>query len=267
MERQNTMKSNETLPAIFIGHGAPLLATDQTKGADFRRWAANLPKPKAVLICSAHWESRGAMRLGATKTLPLIYDFYGFPPELYQIRYASPGAPLLAARVRELLGDKEIVSDETRGLDHGAWVPLLHLFPQADIPVLQISLPRDIAPAELYELGKRLSPLRHEDVLIIGSGALTHNLRRISMQDGIAPEAWAKDFDAWVETTLINRAVDDLCNYRQRAPQAEINHPTDEHFTPLLFALGAAGGSDVNASFPVTGFEFQNISRRCVQFD
>jgi 4,5-DOPA dioxygenase extradiol len=261
------MKIADTLPTLFIGHGAPLLAVDAIKGADFRRWAANIPKPNAILICSAHWESRGPIRLGATKTLPLIYDFYGFPPELYQIQYAPPGAPWLAARVGEILSGYEVVNDETRGLDHGAWVPLIHLYPQADIPVLQISLPRDISLTELFELGKRLSPLRREGVLIIGSGALTHNLRRISLQDGVAPEGWAKDFDAWIETALTQHAVDDLCHYRQRAPKAEMNHPTDEHFTPVILALGAAGDGDITTSFPVTGFEFQNISRRCVQFD
>src|SRR5664279_4488036 len=157
------------MPAIYLGHGAPPLVDDATWPAELAAWAAGLPRPKAILVVSAHWES-APLTLGATRTVPLYYDFYGFPERFYQVTYPAPGAPELATRVRQLLGDETpVAQDETRGLDHGAYVPLTVMWPDADIPVLQISMP-SLDPRTLLEVGRRLAPLRDEGVLIMGSG-------------------------------------------------------------------------------------------------
>lgn len=253
-----------TVPVGFVGHGAPTLALDATKGADLARWAADWPAVKAILVVSAHWEAAPAS-LGATQPVPLIYDFSGFPRPLYQLTYPAPGAPALAERVAALLGGAVRRAPE-RGLDHGAWVPLIWLRPAADLPVLQLSLPGADARV-LFDLGRRLAPLRREGVLVLGSGNVVHNLRRVDFRPDAPTPAWAEDFDAWVAERLSTGDVDGLLQYGGR-PDARIAHPTVEHFSPLLVAAGAAwgeGGGDA-VRFPVTGFEFGSIARRVVQF-
>lgn len=220
-----------------------------------------MPHPRAVLMVSAHWDQR-PVALGATTTAPLVYDFYGFPDRYYQVKYPAPGAPLLAGRVRELLrGAKTDFTDEAaRGLDHGAYVPLKCMYPNADVPVLQLSLP-GLDPNTVYTLGKTLAPLREEGTLIIGSGFLTHNLRAISD----ATPTWASEFDQWIADVLRRDDLDALLDYRARAPGVDYALPTHEHFVPVILARGAV--SDASApTFPITGFVGGSLTRRSVQF-
>ena len=253
------------MPVIFAAHGAPVLLDDTLWMAELATWAKAMPKPKAILMISAHWEQRPTT-LGATQTLPLVYDFYGFPERYYQTKYAAPGAPDLAARVRELLGAKRIAcaDDPARGLDHGAYVPLVAMYPGADVPVLQISMPA-LDPALLFALGQALAPLRAEGVLVFGSGFLTHNMR-FAFRPGIP--AWAHDFDDWVADALARFDVDALVDFRAQAPAVSLALPTWEHYAPLLVAAGAVGGGSPKTTFPITGFWMEGaFTRRSVQFD
>lgn len=200
--------------------------------------AARLPKPKAILMASAHWEAEVPMFTGAAKP-ETIHDFYGFPAPLYRIRYPAPGAPELASRARQLLKDAGIAGgiDGARGLDHGAWSPLLHMYPEAGIPVVQVSVQTDLGPRHHYELGRALAPLAEEGVLLFGSGHMTHNLR--DRADG-PPAAYVLEFQEWVDARLRNGETDLLVDYRAQAPHAVRAHPSDEHFLPLFFSMGAA---------------------------
>ena len=267
-EPEDEGEPSVVMPVGFVGHGAPTLAFDQDKGADLLGWARTMPRPSAILVISAHWQTAGPA-LGSTQRRPLIYDFSGFPRRLYEVEYRSPGAPDLAAQVTSLLaGLAPVERSEGRGLDHGVWVPLLHLQPKADVPVLQLSLPR-WSPKQLFDLGRRLAPLRSEGVLILGSGNLTHNLRMLGVGDSPQTPTWARDFDAWIAHTLDERKIDQLLSYRSQAPSLSMAHPTEEHFQPLLVAAGAATGMGSAWSpptYPVTGFEYAHISRRCVRF-
>lgn len=251
------------MPAIFLAHGSPLLLDDAAWVAQLAAWARTLPRPRAVLVLSAHWVD-APVTIGATHAVPLLHDFYGFPPEYYDVRYPAPGAPELAQRVRALLSSHGPVADDAaRGLDHGAYVPLVAMYPDADVPVLQLSLPT-LEPAPLLALGRALAPLRDEGVLIIGSGFLTHNMRAIDFAGRSAPPSWATDFDAFCADALTRRDVDALLDYRARAPGVRMALPTHEHFVPLLTALGAA--LDAPASFPITGFTYGSFTKRSVQF-
>lgn len=253
------------LPSIFLAHGSPLLTDDAEWVGELAAWARALPKPKSILMISAHWLDR-PLTLGAAKTVPLVYDFYGFPEAYYQVKYPAPGAPELAARVRALVGATSAVADApTRGLDHGAYVPLLAMYPKADVPVLQISIP-SMEPAPLIELGRSLAPLRDEGVLIIGSGFLTHNLRRLSFEPGAPTPTWAQEFDEWAADVLLRRDVDALIDYRAKAPGVREALPTHEHFVPVLASLGASLPHNEGAKFPITGFTYGSFTKRSVQF-
>lgn len=250
-------------PTGFVGHGAPTNATNGARGATWRSWANDLPKPEAILSISAHYEE-APPSIGATTTVPLIYDFWGFPDPLYQIQYRAPGAPDVAERIQRLLGsDAEVTRDEQRGLDHGTWVPLLHMYPEADVPVIQLSLPWTEEPSRMFELGQKLAPLREEGVFILGSGNLVHNLRAADWSDGPTP-GWAAEFDHWIEEVLSDDRDDLLQDYR-RNPLSGVCHPTQEHFVPILVAAGAASEHDA-VTFPVSDFELGSLSMRCVQF-
>ncbi len=249
----------------FVAHGAPLLALDEVKGGDLLRWAEAMPRPRKILVVSAHWE-RAPASLGPTTPVPLIYDFYGFPDELYRLTYAAPTDPALAAQVEGLLkGVEEVVRQPERGLDHGTWVPLRRMFPDASIPVLQLSLPT-LDPARLFKIGRALAPLRNEGVFILGSGNLTHNLRMANWDPAATTPAWATEFDSWIRETLVTANPDALIDYQRRAPAVAIAHPTREHFVPILVAAGAAAADERKVSFPIEGFEFGSIARRTVQF-
>jgi 4,5-DOPA dioxygenase extradiol len=247
-------------PVIFLAHGSPLLLDDAGWTAELATWAAALPRPTAILMISAHWEARPAT-LGATRTFPLVHDFHGFPERHYRQTYPAPGAPALAARVRQLLG-AAVADEPERGLDHGAYVPLVAMFPAADVPVLQLSLPT-LDPTALFAMGRALAPLRDEGVLIVGSGFLTHNLRTMSFRPGATPPAWAVELDAWCADVLARRDVDALLDYRARGPGVRIALPTHEHFVPVIVAAGA--GIEDEVRFPITGFAYGSGAKRSVQ--
>jgi 4,5-DOPA dioxygenase extradiol len=252
------------MPAIFLAHGSPLLLDDAGWVAELGTWAKNLPRPKAILMISAHW-LEAPITIGATRTIPLVYDFMGFPDKYYYVKYPAPGAPELALRVRQLLAPTGPIAEiPDRGLDHGAYVPLVAMYPAADVPVLQISIPT-LDPRELFEIGQLLRPLRSEGVLIIGSGFLSHNLRSIDWSGKTPTPAWAKDFDHWIGDVLARRDIDALLDYRKRAPAIDLALPTQEHFVPVVTALGAA--ADEPVAFPITGFlAGSGLTRRSAQF-
>jgi 4,5-DOPA dioxygenase extradiol len=251
-------------PAIFLAHGSPLLLDDTGWVAELGAWARALPRPRAVLMLSAHWVDR-PVTLGATRPVPLVYDFFGFPERYYRTTYPAPGAPELAARVRALLAGHPLAEAPDRGLDHGAYVPLVCMYPDAGVPVLQVSLP-SMDPAELLALGRALAPLRREGVLIVGSGFLTHNLRALDLRPGAPPATWAVEFDAWSADVLARRDVDALLDYRRRAPGVRQALPTHEHFVPVIAARGAAiDDAAARPTFPITGFTYGSMTKRSLQ--
>ncbi|HXY68061.1 MAG TPA: class III extradiol ring-cleavage dioxygenase [Gemmatimonadales bacterium] len=252
------------VPAIFLAHGSPFLLDDEAWVADLRRWAGSLPRPRAVLMLSAHWEQK-PITLGATRPVPLVYDFYGFPEKYYRVQYPAPAAPDLARRLMELLGRTQPVIESDRGLDHGAYVPLLAMYPSADVPVLQVSLP-NLDPTTLFELGRALAPLRREGVLIVGSGFLTHNLRAMDWSSDAVTPAWAAEFDAWAADVLARQDMDSLLDYRGRAPGVRMALPTHEHFVPVIAAAGSAMEEPGAVTFPITGYNFGSLTKRSVQF-
>lgn len=252
------------MPVIFAAHGAPMLLDDAKWLGELAAWAKAMPRPKSILMVSAHWEERPTT-LGATQTVPLVYDFSGFPERYYQTHYPAPGAPVLAARIRELLRKNNIpvADDPTRGLDHGAYVPLVGMYPGADVPVLQMSIPR-LDTEELFRLGQALAPLRDEGVLIFGSGFLTHNMQ-YAFRPGV-PQ-WAHEFDHWAEDALSRLDVDALLDFKSRAPAAQIALPTWEHYAPVLGAAGAVVDERPLVAFPITGWWMDGaFTKRSVQF-
>ncbi|MFZ2162674.1 MAG: class III extradiol ring-cleavage dioxygenase [Sideroxyarcus sp.] len=231
------------MPVLFLSHGAPslLLEAGET-GEAWRQLGAQLPKPVSILVISAHWGSP-VLTLGTTVQPETIHDFRGFPEELYRVQYPAPGAQQMAQAATQLLRQANIPVqlDAQRGLDHGAWVPLSIMFPQADIPVAQLSLQPEQTPSWHVALGRALQPLREQGVLIVGSGSLTHNLRAVFKHpQGERAPVWVTDFCDWVAERITEGDVDALCAYRTLAPYAELNHPTEEHLFPLFVALGAA---------------------------
>ena len=237
------------LPTLFISHGSPMLAIQESPAHRFLLdLGKTLPKPKAILMASAHWESMGGPAVSLASNPETIHDFGGFPRALFEIQYPAPGAPETASRAAALL-EQEGVAVKTsamRGLDHGAWVPLRLMYPDADIPVAQISVVRGAAPADHLRIGRALSRLRDEGVLVIGSGSLTHNLYEFRGQDIDAPvPAWVSEFDLWMKERLERNDSQGLLNYREEAPFAVRNHPTEEHLLPLFVAMGAAGETAV----------------------
>ena len=252
----------DRMPAVYLSHGAPPLADDQLWTGQLADWSAALPKPKAVLVVSAHWEE-APLALGATTTVPLVYDFWGFPEHYYEVTYPAPGAPELAAKVHQLLHapGTPVQDVPDRGLDHGAYVPLVEMYPDADVPVLQVSMPT-LDPVKLMEIGRKLAPLRDEGVLIMGSGFFTHNLRAI----GPVPQNWTVDFDHWGAEVLAAHDIDALIDFEHKAPAGRLNHPRTEHFAPLFVALGAAEG-DLTGQHTVIDGYWMGMAKRSVQFD
>lgn len=241
------------LPTLFVSHGAPSLALEPGEaGAMLTRLGRGLPAPGSILVVSAHWEAPRP----TVSTAPVprtIHDFYGFPRELYSLSYGAPGAPGLAARVRELLAAAGLDCDQApdRGLDHGAWVPLRYLYPAADIPVTQLAVSPALGAAHHLALGRALAPLAGEGVLVVGSGGLTHNLRELDFDaaPADAPE-WVLAFADWAAAAVAQGDAAALVDYRRRGPQACRNHPSDEHYLPLLVALGAAGDGATGRRIP-----------------
>lgn len=231
------------MPTIFVSHGAPTLVTDRGRTPDFLRELSQvLPRPSAILCVSAHWETDQPMLTGSAAP-PTIHDFFGFPQELYTLHYAAAGDPALAQRAQALLNAADLHASvhPQRGLDHGAWVPLLLAFPHADIPVVQLSVQPQRDAAHHFALGRALRPLREAGVLILASGGATHNLREFRGQAiNTAPPDYVLAFDAWLTAAITRGDVAELLDYQTHAPHALRNHPTPEHFLPLLVALGAA---------------------------
>lgn len=250
-------------PALYIGHGAPPLLDDALWSSQLSAWGNELVRPTAILVVSAHWES-APLTLGSTSgTTPLIYDFGGFAPRFYNLQYRAPGAPDLAARIKGLMNEP-VAEQPNRGLDHGAYIPLLKMFPNADIPVLQMSIPTH-DPEKLFAIGKKLAPLREEGVLIIGSGFLTHGLpflRDFSID--ATPPGWSVEFDLWAQEVLSRGAVDELMNYKSLAPGMPYAHPTVEHFAPIFITLGAATQADAAPETTIDGY-WMGLSKRSFQ--
>jgi 4,5-DOPA dioxygenase extradiol len=254
------------MPVLYLSHGAPPLADDLVWKHQLADWSAGIPRPKAILVVSAHWES-APLTVAATTTVPLVYDFWGFPERYYQVSYPAPGAPWLAERVKRLLAGPgaEVREAPARGLDHGAYVPLVEMYPEADIPVLQISMPT-LDPERLLEVGRQLAPLRDEGVLIIGSGFFTHNLQalREAPEPDSAPPSWSAEFDQWGSEALAAADVDALVNFEQCSPAGHLAHPRTEHFAPLFVTLGA-GESDLKSGRTVIDGFWHGLAKRSVQ--
>jgi 4,5-DOPA dioxygenase extradiol len=258
-------ETTSRMPALYIGHGAPPLLDDPIWSGQLRSWAAELPRPEAILIVSAHWESAPVSLSATAAGTPLIYDFGGFAPKYYNMRYETPDASAFAARVAAMMPDDEPVHQHlSRGLDHGAWVPMKIMYPAGDIPILQMSLPTQ-DPFRLLELGRRLRPLRDEGVLVIGSGFLTHGLPFLKefRIEAEAP-AWSTEFDAWAADALSRGDVEELAAYRDRAPGMPYAHPTVEHYTPLFITLGAASDPEKPGDQRFDGY-WMGLSKRSLQ--
>ena len=250
------------MPAIYLSHGAPPLADDALWTRQLAGWSAVLPRPASVLMVSAHWES-APLAIGATTTVPLVYDFWGFEDRYYQVTYPAPGAPGLAADVRKLLNAAGLPVQDIpeRGLDHGAYVPLVEMYPAADVPVLQVSMPT-LDPRRLFETGRKLAPLRDEGVLIMGSGFFTHNLRAMSLDGSVS--SVMSEFDHWGAEVLARGDIDALLDFQHKAPAARAAHPRTEHFAPLFVTLGAAAGDLTGAQTVIDGFWY-GLAKRSIQ--
>lgn len=256
------------LPAVFVSHGAPTLATDEDETARFLRGlGAELGRPRAIICASAHWTTH-APTLSAAVRPEMIYDFGGFDEKLYRVRYAAPGAPEVAERAASLLrgaGFEARLSPE-RGLDHGAWVPLSLIYPEADVPVTQLSVQPGADARTHFRAGVALAPLRREGVLILGSGGAVHNLSGLR-SDRQTPD-WARQFDAWLEGRIEEGSIEELLEYRRLAPHAARAHPTDEHLLPLFVALGAGleGAGQTRGRSVHRGWTYGSLSMNAFLF-
>ncbi|HCK78495.1 MAG TPA: dioxygenase [Actinobacteria bacterium] len=256
--------STDQMPTVFLGHGAPILLEDQRWMGQLAQWAQELPRPEAIVIVSAHWEHQ-PIALSSIEPAPLIYDFGGFDPKYYSLRYDAPTAPAVASRIANLLSDTTEVVQTQRGLDHGAYIPLMAMYPEADIPVVQMSLPT-LRPEPLLQVGEKIAELRHEGVLIIGSGFLTHGLPYISMADPDAPApGWSADFDLWASNAVMSGDLESLCDFEHRAPALRYAHPTTEHLVPLFVVAGAAHGLTGPVENTIDGYWF-GLAKRSFTF-
>lgn len=247
-EHSPSFRPNAVLPALFVSHGAPLFAVDAgTTGPALAQWGGRLraayPGLRGVVVMSPHWMARGVHVMSGPQPATW-HDFGGFPPELYELQYPAAGSPALAQDVIKLLQGAGIAAEgnAARPFDHGAWVPLMHLFPQADLPVVQVALPVGAGPQQVYAMGEALQGLRAEGVLVMGSGSMTHNLSEFFAG---AREAapYVVEFSRWIESAVMRGDLEALLDYRARAPHASRAHPTEDHFLPIFFALGAAGAA------------------------
>ena len=263
-ERVRQAQEAGRMPTIYIGHGAPPLVDDALWVGQLAAWAKTLPRPSAILIVSAHWEN-APLTLGTTRTgVPLVYDFFGFPERYYRTLYRAPGAPRLATRVRQLLSDQQVVEEPDRGLDHGAYVPLTVMYPEADVPVMQISMP-SLDPEQLFQIGRRLAPLRDEGVLLIGSGFLTHGLPFLrDFRVDAPPPAWSTEFDAWAHEALEHGDIDQLSDFVHRAPAVRYAHPRTEQLAPLFVTLGAGDTTGEPLASIIEGY-WMGLSKRSIQ--
>lgn len=257
---------DDPLPAMYLSHGAPPLLDDAGWMQELFDWSQSLPKPRAVLIVSAHWEQAPVSLSSPAAATPVIYDFGGFDPRFYRMSYDTPDASELASLVSSLIPDSMALHQHnSRGLDHGAWIPMRVMYPLADIPVLQMSLPTH-DPAALLELGMRLRTLREHGVLVIGSGYMTHGLPFLTRETflGISgPAGWSTEFDAWASEALLAKDVDTLAAFA-KAPGMPYAHPTVEHFTPLFVTLGASDLERESVDMVIEGYGM-GLSKRSFQ--
>ncbi len=257
--------SDGPMPALYLGHGAPPLLDDVVWTTELAAWAGTLPRPRAILIVSAHWESAPISLSASAAATPLVYDFGGFPARFYSMTYPTPDASALAGLVASVLpADAHLHEHRSRGLDHGAWVPLKVMYPEADVPVLQLSLPT-ADPQRLLDLGRRLRPLREEGVLVVGSGFLTHGIPFIrDWSPSARPPGWSVDFDLWAKEALGRGDIESLAAFRSTAPGMPYAHPTVEHFSPLFVTLGAATDQTVAPLTTIDGY-FYGLAKRSFQ--
>ncbi len=257
-------EADGALPALYLSHGAPPLLESRTWMDELFTWSTRLPKPTNVLIVSGHWEAAPLSVSQSAAGTPLVYDFSGFDPMYHRLTYPTPDATGLADRVVSVMPDGETVHRHPRrGLDHGAWVPLMVMYPAADVPVLQLSMPTH-DPGRLMDLGERLRPLREEGTLVIGSGFMTHGLPFLSHEQflGTSPApAWSNDFDAWAAQALDDGDLDELAAFAERAPGMPYAHPTVEHYVPIFVTLGAADRGARSITTTVEGYFF-GLSKR-----
>lgn len=257
------------MPVLFVAHGAPTLVIEKTDYTEFlKRLPEQLPAPKAIVVWSAHWES-DVQVVGSASRFSTIYDFYGFPPEMYTLKYPAPGNSEVARSIVSRLNEAGVEAklDEQRGLDHGAWCPLKLMWPEADVPVVPLSVDPTLPPESQYEIGRLLSALREEGVLIIASGGIVHNLRKIAW-GASEPVDWAQAFDAWIAEQLESWNVDAIFRYRELAPHAADAVPPGgaEHFVPLIYAMGAADeGRQAQRLFQ--DYQLGSLSLNVWQFD
>ena len=258
------MNTDSRLPAIFVGHGNPMNAlADNEYTRAWRNIGASIPKPRAVLAISAHWYVPYTA-VTAMPTPRTIHDFGGFPRELSEFQYAAPGSPTVAAEVRDLLG-AGVQLDQSWGLDHGTWGVLCHVFPNADVPVVQFSINRTLAPIDHYRLGRALAPLRERGILIVASGNLIHNLHEYAWGEaGVEPYDWAQRFETQAKAAMLAGNHQPLIEYQTVGRDALLSAPTPEHYLPLLYVLGAQSPDDA-VSFPVEGIDGGSISMLSVR--
>lgn len=252
------------MPVVFVGHGSPMNAIESNPFTEqWQKIVAEIPRPEAILSISAHWFTRGT-RVSDAEQPRMVYDMYGFPAELYRVRYDAPGSPTLAAQVQKALGNR-VQADATWGLDHGTWSVLRWMFPAADIPVVQLSVDANASMRDYFEMGKRLAPLREQGILIFGSGNVVHHLARVAwdMRGGFP---WADEFDAYIKTNILARHAENVIDYHRAGASASLAFPTPDHFAPLLYALGASNAGDtvrvfndqrVLGSLSMTGYLFE----------
>jgi 4,5-DOPA dioxygenase extradiol len=246
------------MPAIFFGHGSPMNTLDDNRYTQaWARLGAKAGKPKAILAVSAHWFTRGTA-VTAMETPKTIHDFYGFPQELFDVQYPAPGDPALAARVRQLLAPADVALDQSWGLDHGTWSVLKHAYPNADVPIVQLSIDATQPAAFHHALGAHLASLRDEGVLIAGSGNVVHNLG-VMGRNGGAPYDWAVRFNDYVRDAIVTQHYERLIAYHEAGQDAHLSVPTPEHYLPLLYVLGAQQPGE-NVTFAVDGLELRSIS-------
>ncbi len=264
MQPRDNPMGTTTAPAVFISHGSPMVAMEQGPFQDALAAFGRRTRPNAIVAISAHWSSSTSVSIGTSAQYETIHDFGGFPRALYELTYSPPGSPKLAQRIAGLLNSAGWKSEttSTRGLDHGVWIPLRLIYPEANIPGVQLSVPLDLTPQQLYDLGKALKSLRSENIMIFGSGGIVHNLQMFRGGPLDQPvESWVKEFDDWFKAKLEQHKMADLIRYQELAPHAELAVPTFEHFAPVFIVLGAAAGSN-QVEWIFEGFQYGALSMR-----
>lgn len=265
-ERRDWTASHGALPALYLSHGAPPLFDEAGWMELLFAWAQRMPRPKGILVVSAHWESAPLMLSSPEAGVPLVYDFGGFDARYYSMRYDTPDATAMADRVAAAMPDSEgLHRHPSRGLDHGAWVPLKVMYPDADVPVLQLSIPTH-DPDRLMAIGARLRPLREEGYLVIGSGFMTHGLPYIDWQNPDRVQSWSAEFDAWAAEAIGSGDIAALADYEATAPGMPYAHPTVDHYIPLFVTYGAATDPEAPARTVVDGYWF-GLSKRSFELD